>query len=134
MKDDEAKKIVEALTSCSVGGACRACSYNDRIANSESCCGILSKDAADLIELQMAEIDTLRTRIADMSKAMMYNARQCALPREYGHWEVFEDCANDGWYCSKCHKKIYEYKPSIKKHLKNFCPNCGAEMKGEVRF
>ena len=130
MKDDEAKKIVEALTSCSVGGACRACSYNDRIADSESCCGILSKDAADLIELQMAEIDTLRTRIADMSKAMMYNARQCALPREYGHW-CYTDAYPHHMYCSECHKTFVPNREWVDEgHIPypEHCPHCGAKM------
>ena len=122
MKNDETKKIVEALTSCSVGGACRTCSYNDRMADNELCCGILSKDAASIIEHQIAEIDTLKTRIADMSKAMMYNARHST---RHGKWiRDYEDHGIEYCRCSECnHGDEHTHGVTVP-----YCWFCGAKM------
>ena len=45
-----------------------------------------------------------------------------------GHWELFEDCANAGVYCSICHKKVYTEMYANQKCLSKFCPNCGHKM------
>lgn len=37
-----------------------------------------------------------------------------------GHWE---DCSN-GWMCSNCYKDV--------SHESDFCPHCGADMKGDM--
>lgn len=50
---------------------------------------------------------------------------------KHGEWELFEDCANAGVYCTVCHKKVYrEYYANVKPKSK-YCPNCGARMDGE---
>lgn len=50
----------------------------------------------------------------------------------HGKWFILDDCANDGVYCSECHKRVYKLDYSTKQKLKsNFCPNCGAKMDGE---
>ena len=33
------------------------------------------------------------------------------------------------WHCSECKKMIYGYSAKV---LTNFCPNCGADMRGEL--
>lgn len=49
---------------------------------------------------------------------------------KHGEWELFEDCANAGVYCTVCHKKVYrEYYANVKPKSK-YCPNCGARMDG----
>ena len=47
---------------------------------------------------------------------------------KHGYWDLLEDCANAGVYCSVCNKKVYkEHYANVKKKSK-FCPNCGAIM------
>lgn len=46
------------------------------------------------------------------------------------HWVLFEDCANEGVYCSGCHKKVYRKHYANQVVASNFCPNCGAPMTG----
>lgn len=47
-----------------------------------------------------------------------------------GHWILLDECANSGYYCSECHKKVVRegWSKTVKKI--NYCPNCGADMKG----
>ena len=51
-----------------------------------------------------------------------------------GEWFPLEECANEGIYCSNCHKKVFriDYSNTMKK-WKNFkyCPNCGSYNGGE---
>lgn len=30
----------------------------------------------------------------------------------HGKWELIDECANEGVYCSNCHKKVYRAKPN----------------------
>ena len=50
--------------------------------------------------------------------------------RPKGKWELFDECSNEGIYCSICHKKVYRKEYANQKVKSNFCPNCGAYMKG----
>lgn len=57
------------------------------------------------------------------------------LPEEYeepkmGQWVLLDECANSGYYCSECHKKIVKegWSDTVKKI--KYCPNCGAKMEG----
>ena len=52
-----------------------------------------------------------------------------ALPeRKKGKWRRrLVDCGfNADWHCSEC-----DWKTSLEEHGYNFCPNCGADMRGE---
>lgn len=49
----------------------------------------------------------------------------------HGKWELIDECANEGIYCSNCHKKVYRAKYANQKVKSNFCPNCGAKMDKE---
>ena len=57
-----------------------------------------------------------------------------AEPVKHGRWVSLTECANAGVYCSMCNKKVYkeDYAWSNKriKMRSNYCPNCGAKMKG----
>ena len=48
----------------------------------------------------------------------------------HGKWELIDECANEGVYCSNCHKKVYRAKYANQKVKSNYCPNCGAKMDG----
>ena len=54
-------------------------------------------------------------------------------PVVHGEWITLDECANEGVYCSVCHKKVYkaDYAWCVKKNKvrSNYCPNCGANMK-----
>ena len=50
---------------------------------------------------------------------------------KHGEWHLLDDCANEGVYCSVCHKKVYRKDYANQKLKSKFCPNCGANMRGE---
>ena len=50
---------------------------------------------------------------------------------KHGKWELIDECANEGVYCSNCHKKVYRAKYANQKVKSNYCPNCGAKMDKE---
>lgn len=64
----------------------------------------------------------------------------CTMPKVdavevvHGHWVSLADCSNAGVYCSVCHKKVYkeDYDWCNRKNKlrSNYCPNCGADMRG----
>ena len=53
----------------------------------------------------------------------------------HGQWVSLTDCSNAGVYCSVCHKKVwkedYAWCNRRNKLRSNYCPNCGADMRGE---
>lgn len=53
--------------------------------------------------------------------------------RPKGKWIVLDECANEGVYCSKCHKTVFklEFNHTMKWRNFKYCPNCGAEMEVE---
>lgn len=55
-------------------------------------------------------------------------------PVVHGRWINLTECANEGVYCSVCHKKVYkaDYAWCNKKNKvrSSYCPNCGADMRG----
>lgn len=51
--------------------------------------------------------------------------------RKTGHWFLLDECANEGVYCSNCRKKVYRVEYANQKVKSNFCPNCGADMRGD---
>ena len=48
-----------------------------------------------------------------------------------GKWILLDECANSGYYCSECQKKLVKegWSNTVKKI--NYCPNCGAKMESE---
>ena len=49
----------------------------------------------------------------------------------HGEWFLLDECANEGVYCSICHKKVYKKCYANQKLKSIYCPNCGAKMDGE---
>ena len=52
-----------------------------------------------------------------------------ALSENKGEWIYLDECANSGYYCSICHKKLVKdgWSDTVKKI--KFCPNCGVDMR-----
>ena len=57
--------------------------------------------------------------------------------RKRGRWIYGEDnlgTGRDGWFCSECgHFELWDYSADMKSaelNLPNYCPNCGADMRG----
>ena len=79
-------------------------------------------------------INSLTMRLPDgFSKANESTLKQiedlCLLVREVnGHWILLDECANSGYYCSNCQKKLVKegWSQTVKKI--KYCPNCGAKM------
>ena len=58
--------------------------------------------------------------------------------RNRGKWIYGEDnsgTGRDGWFCSECgHFEMWDYSEDMKSaelNLPKYCPNCGADMRGE---
>lgn len=51
--------------------------------------------------------------------------------RKHGYWYALDKCANEGVYCSACHKKVYKLNYANQKLKSKYCPNCGAIMDGK---
>lgn len=47
---------------------------------------------------------------------------------KHGEWLLLDECANEGVYCSLCHKKVYKKDYANQKIKSKYCPNCGAKM------
>lgn len=58
-----------------------------------------------------------------------------ARPVVRGEWISLTHCSNAGVYCSVCHKKVYkeDYAWANRKNKlrSDYCPNCGADMRGD---
>ena len=50
---------------------------------------------------------------------------------KHGEWIQLDECANEGIYCSVCHKKVYKIEYANQALKSKFCPNCGARMDGD---
>ena len=71
----------------------------------------------------------------DSAVEAVHNAVQTAIKcmheRPQGEWEYnqYDGNPNIGnWHCSNCHNICYEMKLAHDNY--NFCPNCGADMRG----
>jgi hypothetical protein len=47
---------------------------------------------------------------------------------KHGYWFLLDECANEGVYCSVCHKKVYKKDYANQELKSKYCPNCGARM------
>ena len=48
--------------------------------------------------------------------------------RPQGEW--YYSC-DKGWECNQCHEIVKDMPTCMRKALYNFCPNCGADMRGD---
>lgn len=77
----------------------------------------------------------LRTKLNDLCKDNLKRSLSGELVEvKHGEWRLLDECANEGVYCSNCHKKVYRIDYANQKLKSNYCPNCGAKMDGEVRY
>ena len=64
-------------------------------------------------------------------KAQTHLMRMPSAQPEQSEWEIF--CDDDSpwdasWICKRCKANVWTDEPLYK----NFCPNCGADMRGEI--
>lgn len=52
---------------------------------------------------------------------------------KHGEWIQLDECANEGVYCSICHKKVYKIEYANQALKSAYCPNCGAKMDGGAK-
>ena len=57
-----------------------------------------------------------------------------AVEVKHGYWGLLDECANEGVYCSVCHKKVYRVNYANQKIKSKYCPNCGARMDSERKI
>lgn len=85
----------------------------------------------DLISRQAA-IDAIYHHLPSVSRTrvrtMLHEVPSEQPERMKGKWErhYCEDGNPDGWRCDNCDEWYY-----FGQTLPNFCPNCGADMRGE---
>lgn len=72
-------------------------------------------------ELTQEEYEKLRKDMANAPIMLLPSAER------KGHWIGIDDYPYESWECDQC-GCIYEEMPSW---TPNFCPNCGADMRGE---
>ena len=91
---------------------------------------------ADAIEVGNKIIEELSLSSIDWDD-LKYWAKELfeALPsadRPKGEWiAVEDDCENIYWECSNCEDAFYLEVGTPKSNNYNYCPNCGADMRGE---
>lgn len=89
----------------------------------------------NLTEVIRAVIDrNICTRqSSDQNKRFLTEALVKAIPkREHGNWIS----QSWGYECSKCHEFIeggWDNEANSMKPFANFCPHCGADMRGEKK-
>jgi hypothetical protein len=84
-------------------------------------CYVLA-DNPEEAEVEGAETDC--SSFADRSRYVV---------REKGEWEIREDSyGNELMWCPFCHEEFYDGENDTVDHTPNFCPNCGADMRGAV--
>lgn len=84
-------------------------------------CEDTAKATSDIGEMNTGFIMALDF-IADYAKHMSSVEPE----RKTGHWHLLDECANEGWYCDQCNKKVFraDFSNTMKKY--KFCPNCGS--------
>ncbi len=75
------------------------------------------------IKCRVCHIDDMLGEIEDAPTADVEEVK-------HGEWILIDDCANEGVYCSVCHKKVYKTDYANQKIKSPRCPNCGAKMDG----
>ena len=82
------------------------------------CDDAVSRDAVLDIICRETEWYDIRTQIEQLP----------SVTQKSGKWILLDECANSGYYCSNCQKKLVKegWSQTVKKI--KFCPNCGARM------
>lgn len=74
--------------------------------------------------------DVPNDKCIDWIEALNQAIKALEQARPKGKWKILDECANEGVYCSKCHKTVFKLDFSHTMKWRNFkyCPNCGARM------
>ena len=90
---------------------------------------LISRQAAFIALNKRAENVSLKTRIGLLYAVRVIDELPSVEPeRNVGKWHLLDECANEGWYCDQCHKKVFKADFSNTMRKYKFCPNCGAKM------
>ena len=91
-------------------------------------------EAIDAIDSVLVEDESCKVWF----KLALQNLPSAQPERKRGRWIYGEDnpgTGRDGWFCSECeHFEMWDYSVDMKSaelNLPNYCPNCGADMRGE---
>jgi hypothetical protein len=81
-----------------------------------------------LKDLYSREYTNFQSR--DFIALVQYQDKADVRENIHGEWDLLDECSNSGYYCSICHKKVVKegWSDTVKKI--KFCPNCGADMRG----
>lgn len=76
---------------------------------------VTQKSAKDYLDMADRKAKKIKDALTDNSQ-------------KYGKWILLDECANSGYYCSNCQKKLVKegWSNTVKKI--KYCPNCGAKM------
>ena len=99
------------------------CPYDaERKKEQEPCTDAVSREA--VIKLFNGNIGSESALILHMVKKLP------SVTQKSGKWILLDECANSGYYCSNCQKKLVKegWSNTVKKI--KYCPNCGADMRG----
>ena len=95
---------------------------------------LISRQAAiDVIEKHIDILDAIDENYLDGLKIAMslLKVLPSAQPeRKKGEW-IYKDIG--GWHCSECDEQAPFWCMASTQNLPSFCPNCGADMRGEER-
>jgi len=106
------------------------CPYDaERKKEQEPCEDAVSREAViNTLDYADKALDTDRT--IKEYKALLCECYKVlpSVTRQTGEWILLDECANSGYYCSKCQKKLVKegWSETVKKI--KYCPNCGAKM------
>lgn len=89
----------------------------------------IMRSESNYMQFMFAGLSNARAEIANLPPADVK-------PVVRGEWLYTEDVhGQDGFMCNQCgHTIMWDYKEPLhiaEKRLPNFCPNCGADMRGE---
>ena len=62
------------------------------------------------------------------NEGYMCGNKEAEKARPQGEW--YYSC-DKGWECNQCHEIVKDMPTCMRKALYNFCPNCGADMRGD---
>ena len=80
----------------------------------------------EAIEIVKQEAEKYEECNKDCGDCEAYNIETDTV--KHGSWFLLDECANEGVYCSVCHKKVYKTDYANQKIKSKYCPNCGAIM------
>ena len=81
----------------------------------------------DIINAPTIKTFTLADIEEQYRKGLEKGLSEWETERPQGEWEYNPNIGN--WHCSFCHNICYEMKLAHDNY--NFCPNCGADMRGD---